>query len=362
MIATQRRIPVARPLLDGNERLYVNDALDRGWITAGRFEAAFEQEFAAFCGTRHAVACSSGSAALHLALAALDCGPGDEVIVPALTFAATGFAVLQTGAKPVVVDVDPETWCIDPAAVARAVSRRTVAVVPVHLYGQPAEMTALRAIADDYELALVEDAAEAHGASYGGRRAGSLGDLGCFSFYGNKILTTGEGGMVTTDDGALADSLRRLRNSGMAPGKGYDHPHLGFNYRMSDLAAAVGLAQLERIDEFLTKRENVVGCYSEHLPQAATMQHVTIGGFAGWMVGVTVDRDANPVRRALLARRIETRSFFPPLNTLPPLLDGTDCPVAEDLYRRGIVLPTHAALTEDDVRYVCDALAEALDA
>lgn len=361
MTVAERRIPVASPVLDGNERRYLNDALDRNWITAGKYERAFEEAFARHCGVREAVACSSGSAALHLALAALGIGPGDEVIVPALTFAATAFAVVQCGAVPVVVDVSASDWCIDPHAVERAVTRRTRAILPVHLYGQPAQMAALSSIAEEHGLALVEDAAEAHGATYGSRRVGSLGKAGCFSFYGNKILTSGEGGIVTTDDPDLAEGLRLLSNSGMTAGHGYDHPALGFNYRMSDLAAAVALAQLERIGEFTAARRRVAGWYAAHLPEDLGTQ-TSSDGRAWWMVAVTVPGDATRIRRDLADQGIETRPVFPPLGSQGALrfYPSYPCPVAEDIAARGIVLPTHTGLTEDDVRRVCAALAGAL--
>lgn len=358
----KRRVPVAMPVMAGNERAYVNDCLDRNWITAGKYERAFEQAWAQFCGTRHAVACSSGTAALHLALTALGIGPDDEVIVPSLTFAATGFAPLYCGARPVVVDVDPDSWCLDPEAVRAAMTPRTKAVIAVHLYGRMAAMDALRDLCERYGVALVEDAAEAHGGSACGRRAGALGRVGCFSFYGNKILTTGEGGAVTTDDPELAERVRLLRGQGMQ-GHSYWHPVVGFNYRMGDLAAAVGLAQIERADELLKARRDVAASYLIHLP-GGVMPQPPAEGHAWWMVAVTVDNaDADRVsrvREALKDRGVETRPVFPPLHKQPPLASWQPRPIAEDIATRGIVLPTHAGMTRDDVRYVCSSLAEAL--
>ena len=251
-------IPVAAPVFAGREREYVADCMESGWISsAGKYVELFEAEFAKFCGVRHAVSCCNGTAALHLALAALGVGPGDEVIVPTLTFVATANAVTYCGARPVFADSEAETWNLDPAHVASKITPRTKGIVAVHLYGNPAEMDALRALAHRHGLFLLEDAAEAHGALYRDAHAGSLGDIAAFSFYGNKIIATGEGGMVTTDDDALAARVRLLRGQGMDAERRYWFPVVGYNYRMMNLPAAIGLAQLERAEWHTGRRREI---------------------------------------------------------------------------------------------------------
>ena len=233
-------IPVAAPSIGSREIAYVTDAVQSGWVSSiGPYLERFEQAFAEYVGVTRAVAVSNGTVGLHLALYALGIGAGDEVIVPDLTFVATAHAVIQTGATPVFVDVEPDTWCMDPAAVREAITPRTRAVIPVHLYGHAADMSAINMLAEEYGLLVVEDAAEAHGAEISGQRVGGLGQVGVFSFYGNKIMTTGEGGMLTTNDSILADRLRYLKDHGMSPAERYYHTELAFNYRMTNLQAAV---------------------------------------------------------------------------------------------------------------------------
>ncbi|HEX5576551.1 MAG TPA: DegT/DnrJ/EryC1/StrS aminotransferase family protein, partial [Gemmatimonadales bacterium] len=233
---TSRFIPVAAPMLVGNEKAYVLDCLDSSWISsAGQYVSRFEAAFADFCGVKHAVACCNGTAALHVALSALGVGPGDEVIVPTLTFVATANAVIQCGARPVFVDSEPETWNIDPALIEAKITPRTKGIIVVHLYGHPAEMESIVSTARRHGLFVVEDAAEAHGAEHNGRRVGSLGDVGIFSFFGNKIITTGEGGMVTTSDDTLAARVRQLKAQGIDPNRRYWYPVIGYNYRMTNV-------------------------------------------------------------------------------------------------------------------------------
>jgi perosamine synthetase len=358
-------IPVATPILNGNEKAYVNECLDTGWISSnGKFIPRFEEEFAAFCGSKHGIACCNGTVALHLALLALGIGPGDEVIVPTVTFVATANAVHYVGATPIFADSEPETWNIDPADVARKITPRTRAIIAVHLYGHPADMGALADLARKHGIHLVEDAAEAHGAEYRGRRAGSLGDVATFSFYGNKNLTTGEGGMCLTDDPALGERIRLLRGQGMDPARRYWFPVIGYNYRMTNIAAALGVAQLEKADWHIGRRREVFHWYVEKLaglkgvtwqPTAPWARH------ACWMFTVLlpagVDRDAVGVD--LHARGIETRPVFPPMHLLPPyahLAAPGSLPVGEDLARRGLNLPTGAHLSEADVDRICAEL------
>src|ERR1700759_726677 len=256
-------IPISRPYIGAREKQLVLEALDSGWVSSiGKYIDDFEAGFARYCGTEYAGAVSNGTTGLHLALAALELQPGDEVIIPDLTFVATANAVAYTGATPVLADIDPDTLCIDAASVKSLISDKTRAIIPVHLYGHPADMDALTEIAHANALAIIEDAAEAHGAEYKGRRVGGLGKCGVFSFYGNKIITTGEGGMLTTNDADFHARAKRLRDHAMSPGRRYFHEKRGFNYRITNLQAALGVAQLERIEDFLARRAEIMGWYN----------------------------------------------------------------------------------------------------
>jgi len=249
----KRFIPVANPVLNGNEKKYVLDCLESTWISSsGKYVKRFEEGFANYCCVKHALSCCNGTVALHLALLALGVGPEDEVIVPTLTFVATTNAVSYCGARPVFIDVDQETWNIDPALIEEKITTRTKGIIAVHLYGHPVDMDPIISIAFNHNLFVIEDAAEAHGAKYKGRMIGSISDIATFSFYGNKIITTGEGGMVVTSDDTLANKINQLKESGMDPDKRYWFPTIGYNYRMTNVAAAIGLAQLEKIDEHIS--------------------------------------------------------------------------------------------------------------
>ena len=360
-------IPVAAPMLVGNERAYVLECLDSTWISStGKYIERFETAFAEFCGTKHAISCCNGTIALHLSLMALGIAPGDEVIVPTLTFVSTANAVTYCGARPVFVDSEPKTWNLDPALIEAKITPRTKGIIAVHLYGNPAAMNEIAAIARRHGLFLVEDAAQAHGAEYEGRRVGSMGDTGVFSFYGNKIITTGEGGMVVTNDDAVASKARQLKGYGMEPGRRYWYPIIGYNYRMTNLAAAIGVAQMEKVVWHLERRREVASWYREFLGgsdnltwqlTAESAKHVW------WMFTILLD-DGCPVGRDaimahLLERGIETRPVGYPMHTLPPHLDPfreDKLPVAERIAQGGINLPTWAGLTRKDVRYICDSL------
>ena len=364
-------IPVSAPVIAGREKELVADCMESGWISAaGKYVEMFEERFAEFCGVRHAVACCNGTVALHLSLLALGVGPGDEVIVPTLTFVATANAVTYCGARPVFADSEPETWNIDPARVESLVTPRTKGIIAVHLYGHPADMDALRAIAHRHGLFLVEDAAEAHGALYKSRRAGSLGDVAAFSFYGNKILACGEGGMVVTDDDALAARARLLRGQGVDPSRRYWFPVIGYNYRMMNLPAAIGLAQLERAGWHLSRREEIAIWYMELL---RNLKGVAWQGEKAWAkhvrwlftipLGDELATDRDELTARLLNLGVETRPVFYPTHLLPPYREssgGESFTVAERVAQRGISLPTWAGLTRDDVSHICDALRECL--
>jgi perosamine synthetase len=365
------RIAVAQPVLDGRETEYVLECLQSGWISShGRFIGAFEQAFADFCGVRHAVATNNGTTALHLALVGLGVEPGDEVIVPTLTYIASANTVRYCGAAPVFVDSDPVTFNLDPAQVEARITPRTKAIMPVHLYGHPADMDPIRDIARRHGLRVVEDAAEAIGATYHGARTGGLGDCAAFSFFGNKIITTGEGGMVTTDDDALAARLRLYRSQGMDPARRYWFPVVGYNYRMTNVAAAIGLGQFERIDAHLAARRRVAQGYDRRLARRQDLVLPATASGAGhvfWMYTVLLPRDARRSRDEVVARLdqagVETRPVFHPLHRQPPYLDPAQgpFPTADDIAARGLNLPSHGALTEADLDRVCAALQAALD-
>jgi perosamine synthetase len=362
---TDRWIPVAAPALVGRELEYVTDCIESSWISsAGSYIERFEASFSEFVGVEHAVACCNGTAALHLALLALGVGPGDEVIVPTLTYVATANAVRYCGAEPVFVDSDQETWNLDPAKVEQSFTPRTKGVIAVHLYGHPADMDPINAAARSRGLWVLEDAAEAHGARYRGRIAGSLSECAIFSFYGNKIVTTGEGGMVVTEDEALAARLRLLRGQGQDPERRYWFPVIGYNYRLTNLAAAIGVAQMERIDWHVDRRREVASWYRERLNGSNVVEFSPAADWAEpayWMSCVLLEEGGeaarNRVMAELAARGIDTRPFFYPLHTLPPYAaDEGEYPVATSLAARGINLPSSAPLTADDVDYVCEAL------
>ena len=357
-------IPVAEVQIGEREKAYVNDCLESGWVSSlGKYVTAFEEAFARFCGCRYGVAACNGTTALHLALVALKIGPGDEVIVPSLTFVATGNVVVYTGARPVLVDCDPYTWTMDPQAVAAAITPRTRAIIPVHLYGHPVDMDPILDLARQHDIAVIEDAAEAHGARYKGRRVGSLGLMACFSFYGNKIITTGEGGMVVTDDQGLAEAQAWLRDHAMSKERRYWHPAVGYNYRLTNIQAALGLGQLERIDEILAHKLRVARAYTQRLagqagltlpPQAPWAESVY------WMYSVLIQdefgRTRDEVMAGLRAAGVDSRPFFHPLHTMPPYQTGLCLPVCEDVAARGINLPSSPGLSDEQIGYICDAL------
>jgi len=367
-------IPVNEPLLDGNEKKYLNECIDTGWISSeGPFVAAFEERFAARVGRKYGIAVSNGTAALEAAFAALQLPAGSEVILPSFTIISCAAAVLRAGLVPVVADADPLTWNLDLCSVEELITPRTSAIMAVHIYGIPVDMDPLLELAQRYGLRVVEDAAQAHGLCYKGRSCGSFGDLSTFSFYPNKLVTTGEGGMVVTDDEPLAARCRSLRNLCFKPEQRFVHDELGSNYRMTNLQAAIGLAQLERLDEFVLRKRAIGSRYNElltgvaglQLPQAQT-------GYAEngyWVYGVVladdVPVDARTVMARLAERLVGTRPFFWPMHEQPVLrglglFAGVCCPVSERIARRGLYLPSGLALTPDQIGRVAAALREVL--
>ncbi len=365
-----RRIPVAYPDLQGNEMKYVTDCIATEWVSSqGPYVKRFEDAFAEWAGVEHAVTCSNGTAALHLALVALGIGPGDEVIVPSMTYVASANAVTYVGGDVVLVDSDSDSLNVTPEAVAAAVTPRTKAVIPVDLYGMPVDIPALRD-AVPVGILIVEDAAEAIGARVRGTHVGGHSDIATFSFYGNKTLTTGEGGMVTCHTHEMADRIRLYRDQGQDPNRTYFHPVLGFNYRLTNLQAAVGLAQVERIEHHLGERRRVTTRYADRLGDLDHLLHmppVPGGNVHGhWMFNVVL-RNADVskrdrVRDHLAIDGIETRPGFTPIHRLPMHAVPDAFPVANWIGDCSISLPTHGRLTDDDVDYVAARLRAALGA
>ncbi len=359
-------IPVYEPWLGEVEAAYVLDAVTSGWISSlGRYVTEFEQAFADYCGASFGISTTSGTTALHLALYAVGLGPGDEVIVPALTFIASANSVAYTGAKPVFADVDLETWNILPSEIERLRNEHTRAIVPVDLYGHPADMDAIMAIASERDIFVLEDAAESHGAHVGNRRTGSIAHASAFSFFANKTITTGEGGMLTTNDEMLAARLRTLRDHAMPPDNRYWHDEVGFNYRMTNLQAAVGLAQMKRIDEFIARKRQIADLYRSRLSEIpGLILPVEREGYTSifWMVSVVLTDEYAIARDdlivALRERGIDSRPFFHSLDTLPPYHSDTPLPNAKYLSQRGLNLPSSPRLMNDQVHIICDVLEE----
>jgi perosamine synthetase len=364
--SSRTRIPVAAPDLGGRETEYVLECLKTTWISStGRFISEFEKAFAEFCGVKHAVATNNGTTALHLALVALDLKPGDEVIVPSLTYIASANAVRYCNGRPVFVDNDLETFNIDAAEVAAKITPRTRGIMPVHLYGHPVDLDPILEIAKRHGLFVIEDAAEAVGAKYRGHRIGGMGNCATFSFFGNKIITTGEGGMVTTNDDQLAARLRLFRGQGVDPHRRYWFPVVGNNYRMTNIAAAIGLAQIERIDFHMRSRTWVAQQYDKRLAfmrnQIALPQTKPWAEHAFWMYTIrlldSIDKQRDQVMQELDMLGIETRPVFYPMHVMPPYQEPSGSyPRAELCGARGINLPTHANLTEQDLDYIVAAL------
>lgn len=359
--------PVSQPSIGPKEIEYVTDAVSSGWVSSiGAYIELFESKFAEFCGTRYAVAVSNGTTALHLALIGLGVTPQDEVIIPDLTFVATANAVKYVGARVVVVDIDRDSLCIDVRAVSRAITPKTRAIIPVHLYGHPADMQPLMVVAKEHGVAVIEDAAEAHGATYRGVRVGSIGDAGVFSFYGNKVITSGEGGMITSNSRDLVDRLRFLRDHAMSPTRRYWHTEVGFNYRLTNLQAALAVAQLERIEEFLDKRREIMGWYREELGGCHGLKvNRQLEGCknAFWMVCLEVDgmdEDRRVEFMRLLRRNgVDSRPYFYPVSDLP-MYDRAKTAVTHEIFRKGINLPSYVDLTREDVASIGKIVRSAL--
>jgi perosamine synthetase len=367
-------IPVNQPLLDGKEKEYLLECIETGWISSeGPFVERFEREFAQRVGRKYGIAVANGSVALDAAVVALGIGAGDEVILPTFTIISCAAAVVRAGATPVLVDCDARTWNMDVAQVEARITPRTKAIMVVHMYGLPVDMAPLMAMADRRGLAVIEDAAEAHGQTCDARPCGSFGALSTFSFYPNKHVTTGEGGMIVTDDEALAERCRRLRNLCFQPPRRFVHEELGWNFRLTNLQAALGLAQLERLDEFLGRKRRMGARYTERLqgnvraqlPVARTEQASNVYWVYGLVLDDALPFDAEQAMKRFQEKQIGTRPFFWPMHEQPVfqkmgLFKNERYPVAERLGRRGLYLPSGLALTAEQIERVADVAIELL--
>lgn len=370
----RHHIPAAEPVLEGNELNYVIDCMESGWISSqGAYIRRFEEMFADYCGVKEAIAVSNGTVALHLALRALNIRVGDEVLVPDLTFAASINAILHAGATPVIVDILPETLTIDPAAVEAAMGPRTKAVMPVHLYGQMCHMDTISDIAKRNGLFVVEDAAEALGSCEGNSKAGSIGDAGTFSFFGNKLITTGEGGMLLFRDPSVAAYARMLRDHGMDPQRRYWHLEIGYNYRMTNLQAAVGVAQLERVDSLLAAKIRLAERYREglsglqsfiELPATRVGTQHSYWNFPILLRGGTFANARDGLLERLRDSGFDARPLFYPLHAMPPYKDLRrygDCPVSSSVSRCGFTLPSSPKVTNEEADYISSIVRRELD-
>lgn len=358
------KIPVYRPLLNGNEKKYVDDCLDSTWISSkGKYNDLFSEKFSEFIGVEYGTTVANGTLALHLALMALGIGEGDEVIVPSFTYVASANAVKYTGANVVFADSEEDSWQLDPEDIEHRITDRTKAIMPVHLYGHPCDMDKIMDIARKYHLFVVEDCAEAIGSEYKGKKVGSFGDIAAFSFFGNKTITCGEGGMVLTNDKTLFERALHIKGQGLAAHREYWHDIIGYNYRMTNIAAAIGLAQLEQIDTFVQRKIDIANTYKVQLDKLPCKVHAAVGDVKHtyWMVSIICDKieDRDKLREFLKEKGIETRPTFYPIHTMPMYSEKYQkLPIAEKLGWSGINLPSFPALKDEEVMFVCDSIKE----
>lgn len=355
------KIPVYQPQLDGNVSAYVNECLSSGWISSrGEFIFKFEDAFARFVGAEAATTVANGTVAIHLALEALGIGPGDEVIVPSFTYIASVNTIIQSGATPVFVDSLSETLQVDPFLIEAAITVRTKAVMAVHLYGHPCDMDAIVSICRNRNLYLIEDCAEAFGTRWKGQHVGTFGDAATFSFFGNKTITTGEGGMVLARDPAVLERCRRMKSQGVSTSREYWHDMLGFNYRMTNIQAAIGLAQLERAEEFLAAKARLAETYAARFADLPIRTHTPVGpvNHSYWMCSLLVDDSSirDDLRFHLSRANIETRPFFAMAHNMPHCRTDQILPVGEGLSVRGINLPSYPGLSSEQIDRICDAV------
>lgn len=350
------------PSLTGNEKKYVDECLDTTWISSrGKFVSEFEEKFSKYIGVNYGVAVCNGTVAIHLALVALGIGEGDEVIVPTFTYIASVNPIVQVGATPVFVDSDEDDWQVSPSDIERKITPKTKAIIAVHLYGHPCKMDKIMEIAKKHNLLVIEDCAEAIGSEFDGKKVGSFGDVACFSFFGNKTMTCGEGGMCLTNDPTIYDRLSRLKGQGLAKFREYWHDMVAFNYRMTNIAAAIGCAQLEQVQTFIDKKQKVASWYKKYLKDVPVKLHEPKGKVfhTYWMNSILVEKgqDREELRNFLREAGIETRPTFYPVHTMPMYSTRfTSHKVAEDIALRGINLPSYPALEEEDVKYICEQI------
>lgn len=362
-------IAVNSPIIAKNAQKYVLDCIKSGWISsAGLYIEKFEKKFAEFLGVKFAVTTTNGTSALHLAVASLGIGPGDEVIIPDLTIISCALAVLYTGAKPVFIDVEKMTGNIDPARIEEKISKKTKAIMVVHLYGHPADMDPILHLARKHNLKVIEDAAEAHGAEYKGKKVGGLGDIGCFSFYANKVVTTGEGGMVVTNSEEIYEKAKLLKDLAHSPKRRFMHEEIGFNYRMTNLQAALGVAQLEEVENYIKKKRSMAELYIEGLKNLPNIELLYEAGYAKsvyWMFPLLVSKKnkitRDEFREKLKDLGVDTRDFFYPLHSQPvfdnlKFSNREEFPISTDLSNRGFYIPSGLALTKNEINKVINAV------
>jgi perosamine synthetase len=364
-------IPVCVPLLGGKELEYISNCVNTNWISSkGKYVEQFERSFAEYCGCKYGISTTNGTTALHLALASLNIKEGDEVILPAFTMIASAFSIAYCGATPVLVDAEPDTWNMDVTQIEKKITGKTKVIMPVHIYGHPVDMDPILELAKKYGLSVVEDAAEVHGAEYKGRKTGGIGDVGCFSFYANKVITCGEGGMVVTNNEEIAKHASSLKDLSFSGKKRiYLHSEVGFNYRMTNMQAAIGVAQFERINDFVEMRRNNAHLYNELLEKVPGITLPVEKSWAKnvyWMYSILIQPKFGLTRDELMVELekagIETRSFFIPMNKQPvfnkmQLFNNEKYPVAEDLSQKGLYLPSSSGLKSEEIQYICDTIA-----
>ncbi len=363
-------IPVNQPLISKEAKENVYKSLEDGWISsAGPFVKKFEDDFAKYFGVKHAITVTNGTAALHISLLALGIGKGDEVIVPSFTMASSWVAVLYTGATPVFVDCELDTYNIDVSKIENKITKKTKAIMPVHIYGHACEMDEIMRLAKKYSIAVIEDAAEAHGGTYKGKKCGSIGDVGCFSFYANKIITTGEGGMVTTNNDEIASEARKLKDLYHSPRKRFIHEKIGFNYRMTNLQAALGCGELKNLPKYIAIKKRMAQLYDEGLTGIKGIKTpITKKDVSNvyWMYAIRINKDIfgiskDELRMRLLQKGIDTRDFFYPPEDQPILdaiIRGEKFPNAKILAEEGLYLPSGLALTSKQIKYVIKMIYE----
>ena len=356
-------IPISKPSITKKEIDYVTKALLSGWVSSlGEYIEKFENKFAEYCEVKKSVSVTSGTTGLHLAMEAMGIGTGDEVIIPDLTFIATANAVKYTGARVVTVDIEEKSLCICPVAIRKALTSKTKAIIAVHLNGYPANMKLINEIANQHKLYVIEDAAEAHGAKFFDKKVGSLGHVGVFSFYGNKIITSGEGGMITTNNVDLAERIKFLRDHAMSKTKKYWHTEVGYNYRITNLQAALGVAQLERIDELLNKRVSIYKQYYKNLSNIKNFQLNRTNEFLNvsfWSICLEI-KNFNIIKRdnlmnSLREHNIDTRPYFYPISDMP-MYDTVSTKITHEIYQKGIYLPIFFDLKNDEIDYICETI------